>query len=238
MISQSCLRKAQVLVEMTYVEPPPYFEAVRRETSTRWDQLETDPELVGVWQQLFRQVQSPRHVVSELLQNADDAGASEAWLDIDSNNAFILEHNGADFTEDHFRSLCRFGYSNKRSLFTIGFRGIGFKSTFSLGSPVAVYTPSLAVEFHAHRFTEPKLIARDFPFSERTRITVPIADNHRLKEIEKNFDDWIRSPLSLLFFRNIRCIHIAGTSLRWILQGVGPVPSSEWVGLDGDDSKR
>src|SRR3546814_15643456 len=54
-----------------------------------------------------------------------------------------------------FRSLCRFGYSNKRALHTIGFRGIGFKSTFSLGDKVELYTPTLSVGFDRTRFTEP-----------------------------------------------------------------------------------
>ena len=54
---------------------PPFFVDVQRRTTERWKQLESDPELAGPWRQLFSQVQSPRHVVSELLQNADDAGA-------------------------------------------------------------------------------------------------------------------------------------------------------------------
>ena len=60
---------------------PAYFKSIRVRASKRWDQLERDPELAGPWHQLFRQVQSPRHVVSELLQNADDAGATEAAVD-------------------------------------------------------------------------------------------------------------------------------------------------------------
>src|SRR5213080_1180770 len=106
---------------------PAYFEPIRQRASQRWDQLEQDPELAGPWHQLFKQVQSPRHVLSELLQNADDAGATKAEVAIDSDR-FLFRHNGEDFTEEHFTSLCRFGYSNKRSLHTIGFRGIGFKS--------------------------------------------------------------------------------------------------------------
>src|SRR5690625_1514660 len=104
------------------MERPAYFETVRRKAAERWDQLEADPELAAPWHQLFRQVQSPRHVVSELLQNADDAGATRARVRID-DGTFIFEHNGEDFTDEHFASLCRFGYSNKRSLHTIGFRG-------------------------------------------------------------------------------------------------------------------
>src|SRR5712691_5897895 len=124
------------------IQPPTYFEPIRAKAVQRWDQLLRDPELAGPWHQLFRQVQSPRHVLSELLQNADDAGATEAEAVI-QDNIFVFRHDGEDFVEDHFASLCRFGYSNKRALHTIGFRGIGFKSTFSLGDAVALCTPSL-----------------------------------------------------------------------------------------------
>src|SRR5438093_7491835 len=102
---------------------PVYFERVRERASQRWNQLESDPELAGPWHQLFKQVQSPRHVLSELLQNADDAGATDARVDI-QDGTFVFSHNGHDFSEEEFASLCRFGYSNKRALHTIGFRGV------------------------------------------------------------------------------------------------------------------
>ncbi|MBP8234277.1 MAG: hypothetical protein KAY22_18435, partial [Rhizorhabdus sp.] len=119
-------------IETILADPPDYFRSIQERAIKRWDQLEADPELAGPWHQLFKQVQSPRHILSELLQNADDAGASEARVSIE-NDRFVFEHNGEDFIEAHFASICRFGYSNKRALHTIGFRGIGFKSTFSLG---------------------------------------------------------------------------------------------------------
>ena len=136
---------------------PDYFPPIQERATKRWDQLEADPELAGPWHQLFKQVQSPRHILSELLQNADDAGASEARVSIE-NDRFVFEHNGEDFIEAHFASICRFGYSNKRALHTIGFRGIGFKSTFSLGDRVELFTPTLAVAFERARFTEPHWI--------------------------------------------------------------------------------
>jgi hypothetical protein len=103
--------------------PPAYFEEVQRKAACRWDQLEEDPELAAPWHQLFKQVQEPSHVVSELLQNADDAGATEASVRVD-HDVFVFEHNGEDFRAADFGSLCTFGYSNKRALHTIGFRGI------------------------------------------------------------------------------------------------------------------
>lgn len=212
--------------------PPEYFENIRRQASFRWDQLEQDPELAGPWHQLFKQVQSPRHVLSELLQNADDAQATEASAFIE-NGAFHFQHNGIDFTHDHFASLCRFGFSNKRALHTIGFRGIGFKSVFSLGPSVEVRTPTLAVRFNDRRFTEPVWIT-DGEFSEaKTQIKVAILDQHRLREIKENLVQWSKNPYSLLFFRNIRSLTIDNHSVAWLEQGVGPVRGSQWMQLEG-----
>jgi Histidine kinase-, DNA gyrase B-, and HSP90-like ATPase len=136
------------------MHPPEFFQAIRDNAARRWDQLDADPELAAPWHQLFRQVQSPRHVLSELLQNADDAGATAAAVRVEDSR-FIFTHDGEDFAPDHFNSICRFGCSIKRSLHTIGFRGIGFKSAFSLGDQVKLRTPNLSVIFHTRRFTEP-----------------------------------------------------------------------------------
>lgn len=209
---------------------PQYFERIRERSVMRWEQLEGDPELAGPWHQLFKQVQSPRHVLSELLQNADDAGATDASVEI-IDGCFVFSHNGEDFSEEHFTSLCRFGYSNKRALHTIGFRGIGFKSTFSLGDTVELYTPTLSVEFDRKRFTAPQWTSKPLGNIRNTQIRVVIHDHHRLREIEKNLDEWLASPLSLLFFKHIRRIRIGNREVHWISQGIGPVANSEWMAL-------
>ena len=212
------------------MEPPAYFESVRKSASGRWDQLERDPELAGPWHQLFKQVQSPRHVLSELLQNADDAGATEAAVGIEDGE-FIFSHDGEDFSQDHFASLCRFGYSNKRVLHTIGFRGIGFKCTFSLGDEVRLFTPTLSVSFHKTRFTEPVWFDRTELNAERTEVRVPIKDDFREQELKKNLAEWFRSPASLLFFKHIRALRIGKQEVRWVSTGAGPVENSEWMEL-------
>lgn len=213
---------------------PSFFEEIRGVARRRWEQLEADPDLAGPWWQLFSQVQSPRHVLSELLQNADDAGALSAHARIE-NGTFIFEHDGEDFNREHFASLCRFGFSNKRNLHTIGFRGIGFKSTFSLGPAVEVITPSLGVRFERARFTEPVPIS-DRRQTKSTEIRVKIADAQRAAEIQKNLDEWSKSPVSLLFFHNIRRLRISGLTLEREILGPGPVPDSERVRLTGKES--
>jgi hypothetical protein len=211
-------------------ERPVFFEEIQQKAAARWDQLESDPELAAPWWQLFKQVQSPRHIVSELLQNADDAGATEAVVKIEGD-AFIFEHNGEDFSEEHFSSLCKFGFSNKRALHTIGFRGIGFKSTFSLGRQVELYTPTLSVAFDQERFTEPKWSAKHKGKKGITTVYVAIEDLHRRTEVEKNLQEWLKSPVSLLFFRHLRRITIGEEELHWGSCGPGPIPYTEWLAL-------
>ena len=218
-------------------EPPAYFEFVRTASAELWDQLESNRVLAGPWHQLFRQVQSARHVLSELLQNADDAHATEASVRIEAGE-FVFGHNGDDFSEEHFTSLCRFGFSNKRALHTIGFRGIGFKSVFSLGDSVGVFTPTLSVCFERKRFTEPKWLDSPLDLQYPTEIRVPLRGQRWELEIRNNFEEWVSSPLSLLFFRNIRVLRIEDREIRWTTNGHGPVPNSEWTTFagGGDDA--
>jgi hypothetical protein len=216
---------------------PRYFEPIREAAARRWDQLERDPDLAGPWHQLFKQVQSPRHVLSELLQNADDAGATEASVRIEDGQ-FLFTHNGEDFIEEHFTSLCRFGYSNKRALHTIGFRGIGFKSTFSLGDTVELFTPTVSVAFHRQRFTEPKWIPAPPSNGGLTHIRVTVCDKHRDQEVKKNLEQWLKSPVSLLFFKSIRKMKIGDREVHWKNLGPGPVPATERMALSDNPSEE
>jgi hypothetical protein len=225
----------QVTRDIQSGSPPDYFDRIRNRAKARWEQLEADPELAAPWYQLFKQVQSPRHVVSELLQNADDAGATEAQVRI-VNGEFIFSHDGSDFTGDEFASLCRFGYSNKRSLHTIGFRGIGFKSTFSLGDEVRLRTQTLSVAFFRERFSQPVWIDEE-PAAD-TEVSVVIKDEFLQREIEKNLQEWLASPASLLFFDSIRRFRVGDHEVRWDSVGEGPVPGSTWMTSSTEPDKK
>ena len=209
---------------------PSYFSRIRDGASKRWDQLEGDPELAGPWHQLFRQVQSPRHVVSELLQNADDAGATEATVTID-NGEFIFSHNGQDFDERQFASLCQFGFSNKRTLHTIGFRGMGFKSTFSLGDEVRLFTPTLSVAFHKGRFTEPRWIESVGTTGSQTEVRAVIQNDGVQPALAENLKEWAGSPASLLFFKSVRRLQVNEQEILWESRGPGPIAGSEWMAV-------
>lgn len=218
--------------------PPPYFDAVRQRAGEDWDALEARPDLAGPWWQLFRQVQSPRHVLSELLQNADDAGATWARAHL-VDGALVFEHDGEDFDADSFQSLCRFGFSNKRRLHTIGFRGVGFKSTFSLGPRVDVYSPTLAVAFHQRRFTEPEWIGEALAEEPRhTTISVAIDHPDKLRQMEGELARWAETPVPLLFFRSVQRLELQGETIAKGPPESGPAPGSQWVELHSRETER
>lgn len=204
--------------------PPAYFALIQSEARRRWEQLEADPGLAAPWRQLFLQVRhDPRYVISELLQNADDVGASWAKVFFE-DDTFIVEHNGRDFTGPEFASLCQFAFSSKRILHTIGYRGIGFKTTFSLSDRVELISPTLAVGFDAARFTEPIWLSDRQPSIETTRIEIEVKDRVKRKGLEDSLSLWAETGLSLLFFTSIQKLIIGSTTLvKTVVQA--PLPA-------------
>jgi len=167
-----------------------------------------------------------------LLQNAEDAGATEASARVEEG-ALVFCHNGADFSERDFASLCSFADSNKRHLHTIGFRGIGFKSCFSLGDQVFLTSPTLSVRFDRGRFFVPVVTARRSVRPGFTEIRVPIG-NQALTDAARGYiAEWARSPTALLFFSKIRLLDLQGSSVGYDVIGEGPVPNSRRVRIHG-----
>src|SRR5258707_7428336 len=97
-------------------------------------------------------------------------------------------------------------------MYTIGFRGLGFKSTFSLGSRVELYTPTLAVAFEEARFTEPIWLDGSRP-SDLTRIVIRMTRAELTEQVNTNLRQSVESPLPLLFFRHIREIELQGETM-------------------------
>ena len=141
-------------------------------------------------------------------------------------------------TSSNLLRYAGFAFSNKRTLHTIGFRGVGFKSTFSLGDEVRLITPTLSVAFHKQRFTEPRWTESNGATAGQTEVRVTIPNERIQQELEKNLQEWLESPASLLFFHNIRCLQIQEMEIRWESQGLGPVEDSEWMSLSTAPDNR
>tara|TARA_R100000935_G_scaffold56440_1_gene87969 strand:+ start:143 stop:2152 length:2010 start_codon:yes stop_codon:yes gene_type:complete len=83
----------------------------------------------------------------ELMQNADDAGASKFGIHT-FNKGFIVGNNGKSFTQNDVEALCRSGSSNKqRGGETIGYRGIGFKSVVNIANVVNIISGNFKFSF-------------------------------------------------------------------------------------------
>ena len=76
--------------------PTDYFNRVAASARKLWEQLDADPVLKGPWRQLFAQVQSPRHVLARLLQNAEHARAKSLQAQEDSGKSRSSLDSGND----------------------------------------------------------------------------------------------------------------------------------------------
>ena len=82
----------------------------------------------------------------ELLQNADDAGASRFYVKR-CNNYLFVANDGRPFTIEDVESLCRSASSKKMRGKTIGYRGIGFKSVVSFAKEVYLVSGEFEIAF-------------------------------------------------------------------------------------------
>lgn len=80
------------------------------------------------------------HFVYELLQNAEDAGATEIRF-VQYPDRLEVMHDGKSFTTENLQGLCDIGQSDKvNDLNQIGEFGVGFKSVFGICETVRLYS--------------------------------------------------------------------------------------------------
>ena len=80
------------------------------------------------------------HFVYELLQNAEDSGASGIRF-VQYPDRLEVMHDGHAFTTENLQGLCDIGQSDKvNNLNQIGEFGVGFKSVFGICDKVRLYS--------------------------------------------------------------------------------------------------
>lgn len=125
------------------------------------------------------------HFVFELLQNAEDAGATRVTF-ILKPDRLICEHDGRKFTAEDVTAITGIHNSTKKGApDRIGKFGVGFKSVF-------VYTQSPTVRsgdfsFRIVRLILPEPIERDLSLASRTRFEFPF-DNPK-KPVEEAYEE-------------------------------------------------
>jgi len=163
------------------------------------------------------------HFIYEILQNADDYGATEVFFRL-SKDELLIEHNGEPFVEENVKAITYFGKSTSRDdLVKTGRFGVGFKSVFAFTATPTV----ISGDEHFQIYGLYRVREHPYPsgFSRsRTRIILPF--NHESEQPDyvenlmsrKEAYSKISSRLTglnmntLLFTRNIR-------EIRWEIDG-------------------
>jgi len=154
------------------------------------------------------------HFIFELLQNAEDAEATEATFALTQNQC-TFEHNGKrKFTEDDVRSITGIHNSTKsKSIDQIGKFGIGFKSVFVYTLTPSVYSGQFA--FQILRLVLPEQLDIDPSIGDRTRFVLPFNNPEKpiqnaYKEIKMGLEE--PPETTLLFLSNLK-------SINWEING-------------------
>lgn len=160
------------------------------------------------------------HFVFELLQNAEDAEATEAIFILTKENC-TFEHNGKrHFTEKDVGSITGINNSTKsKSPDQIGKFGVGFKSVFVYTLTPHVYSDQFA--FRILRLVLPEPLDDDPKLGDRTRFVLPF--NNPKKPMQAAYEE-IKVGLEELAETNLLFLSSL-ESIRWQIdqQPVGEV---------------
>ena len=186
---------------------PADYGKIREENIARygWDTAVLD---------LLGQLYSERtHFIFELIQNAEDAGATELAFELFADR-LELRHDGRPFTEADVRGVCGVGKSAKSGdLTAIGKFGIGFKSVYAYTRTPRVHSGDehFRIENYVRPYPEEPGPADGtlfvFPFDHDT---VPVGVATR--EIAAALTGV--QPRILLFLRSIERLRVAGAGVR------------------------
>jgi hypothetical protein len=186
---------------------PADYQKIRDENIARygWDTAVLD---------LLGQLYSERtHFIFELVQNAEDAGATELAFELFADR-LELWHDGRPFTEADVRGVCGVGKSAKSDdLTAIGKFGIGFKSVYAYTKTPRVHSGDehFRIENYVRPYPEEPGPAEGtlfvFPF-DHDEVPAAVA----AREIAAALT--AVQPRILLFLRRIERLRVGGTGVR------------------------
>jgi hypothetical protein len=118
------------------------------------------------------------HFVFELLQNAEDTGATEVSFML-ADDGCRFDHNGTrHFTESDVRAITGIYSSTKKNTADqIGKFGIGFKSVFVYTSTPTVYSKDFS--FRILQKVMPEPVASDPSIDKKTRFWLPFNNTNK-----------------------------------------------------------
>ncbi|WP_416830623.1 MAG: sacsin N-terminal ATP-binding-like domain-containing protein [Erythrobacter sp.] len=153
------------------------------------------------------------HFLFELLQNAQDTGATEAVFTL-SSEKLIFEHNGRPFDRGDIEGITNIGKGTKASdEEAIGRFGVGFKAVFAYSETPRIFSPTFS--FRIESLVLPIEIKGAPNLGSKTRFEFPF--NNPKKPADRAFAEIQEgltglSETSLLFLSNLE-------SVGWEIEG-------------------
>ena len=149
------------------------------------------------------------HFIYELLQNAEDTGASEANFGLDANSV-SFEHNGRPFSKENVWGITNIGKGTKKGQEDqIGCFGIGFKAVFAYSETPHIWSPTFS--FKISDLVLPTALAAKPDLGQQTRFEFPFNSPKKsapdaYAEVEAGLSELAET--TLLFLSHL-------TSIRW-----------------------
>jgi len=178
-----------------------YFQALSQDRADSADTLEK-PSMRGIKNSVVEKYSDQAHFIYELLQNADDAGATMARFVLEPKR-LIFVHNGTRHfsvsnptTEDEdatngvlgdINAITSIANSNKTEA-SIGKFGVGFKAVFQYTSTPHIYDPNF--RFKIDRFIVPTLLDDDdFSGRQKDETLFIFPFDHDKRSPQEAYDD-------------------------------------------------
>ncbi len=148
------------------------------------------------------------HFIYELLQNAEDAGATEASFKLEEARLIFI-HDGKPFLEQDIEAITNIGKGAKKAQEDkIGRFGIGFKSVFAYTENPHIWCSTFS--FKLSNMVLPSQIEPKDDICNKTRFEFPFNSPKKQKtdayaEIKSGLEDLAET--TLLFLKNIEAVH-------------------------------
>jgi hypothetical protein len=147
------------------------------------------------------------HFIYELLQNAEDTGATEAGFML-SGTGLVFEHNGRPFENKDIYGITDIGDRTKaEDDDKIGRFGVGFKAVFAYSETPHIWSPSYS--FKIEHLVLPSAIAPSRDIGTRTRFEFPFNNPKKpAEQAHKEVGEGLRglAETALLFLSHLQCV--------------------------------
>lgn len=177
-----------------------YFSALTKDRAEIADMLER-PAVSGIQRSVVEKYTDQAHFIYELLQNADDVGATVADFLLYPDK-LVFKHNGTrhffvtnpskekEDTENNtlgdLNAITSVANSNKQKA-SIGKFGVGFKAVFQYTSTPHIYDPG--VRFKIERFIVPIELQDDFPGRKNDETIFVFPFDHPDRDADEAYED-------------------------------------------------